>query len=701
MSVEDILKRVEAAQAQSSGAEGSQNVSEADRAKQVLRRAGVLDQGTLDRVSAANQKAEDRMTIAQTGGLPGGVAAKFVQGFPFVGEYVDEAFDALDPGRGERVRNLQGAMDREYPNTALTSEVGGGVIGSIPAAVAAGPTIAAAAPTSMTGQVLAGGGLAAIAGGSEGAIAGYGRGTNRKERRDNAITGGVVGTGLGAALGVTAPLAAKGTSNFINWLKSSEIGSIAKEFGISNRAAKIIRQSLDGEDMVRAQQRISAVGDNSMLADAGPQSAQLLDTIMSEGGEALTKGQRAISERAAVTTPALRRTFDAVLGAPKGVKTGMKDIAQGSARARSRAYTAAYNTPRPMVGVEAQAIDAALEKVPPNILREAVQEANDAMREAGTRNMNILAEIADDGSVTFSKPLNIQQLDEIKKALGTVAQNNTDPVTGKITAAGLRAQRRARELKKAISDAVPVYGRAVKLGGDKISEENALLLGRSALSETTTLEDVASAFADASKAEKTAFKQGLREAIEEQMSRVKGVASDPDTGAREALKIWKDLSSRKTRGKVEAAIGKPAAERIWKMMESELPMIETRAAVARGSQTAIRQSSSNAIGDVLEHGTVGKLGRGEAIDAGKSILQIVNNTTPGADRAARAKILGEVADVLTKRGDRGATRALDVVRKAMDGQQISEREATLIGRYVGSGVGLSGYQTGTQSLQQQ
>ena len=625
-------------------------------------------------------------------------ASKYVQGTPFVGQFADEAMGAIGgPQMQSGMRATQDAMDDVRPGQALALELAGGLVGGAGMGAAAAPAVIAAAPASTTGQVIAGGAAGLAGGGLEGAATGYGRGRTPDERQRGAITEGALGAGLGAGLGVAAPLIGKGAKNLVGWLKSTEIGSIASELGISTKAAKIIRQALDGEDAVDAARRVGVVGDDAMIADAGPQAAQLLDTVMSEGGNALTTGRTAVGSRAAETTPILRRAFDAILGKPKGVKTAAREISEGSAKARRNAYNAAYNQPIDYASPKGQAIEGVLDRVPPKTMQSAINEANDAMREAGGTNRQIMAKIGDDGAVTFSKPMNVQQLDELKKALGAIAEESKDQY-GRLSAEGVRANRLARDLKAATSDAVPVYGRAVRIGGDKIAEDSALSMGRSVLTNNVKLEDVTAAMRGASKAEKTAFKQGLREAIDDAMANVKGVVSDPNADAREAAKIWSQLSSRATRNKIEGAIGETASNRIWALMEREFPMLQTRGAVAKGSQTATRQSGKRAIDAALEPGMVGQAARGEVGGSAKKIVQILNNTTEGADASTRAGILNEVAQTLTGVRGKKAEKALEIIQSAIAGQPISEAQARLVGSVVGSGAFLGGYQSGKQAL---
>lgn len=657
-------------------------------------KAGTLEvpPEALARAADADQIAEDEMTLAREGAVYPRLVAG-VRGVPFVGEYFDEAADYLAEGGTERVRAAQGAMERQRPGQNLAMQVGTGIASAIPMAVAASPAITAAAPSALTGQVAAGIGAGATAGAIEGAVSGYGRGEG-DERANEAARGGMYGGAFGGVAAGAAPAITRGVRNVVDWVKQSDIGVIAKELGVSKRAAKIIRRALDEDGSEAARATIKEAGEEAMLADGGPASQQLLDTAMSEGGAALRIGREAVDSRAAVTTPQLRKAFDSILGRPEGTKKAAREISEGSAKARQAAYNFAYRQPIDYASDKGRAIEAVLDRVPEDTLRAAVKEANDAMREAGERNMQILLDL-DTG--TLSEMPNVRQLDELKKALGTIAEKSKDQF-GKIGAGeGVRASRLARDLKRALGDAVPVYKRAVKLGGDKIAEENALSLGRSVLGNKVSVEDVVDTMRDASKAEKTAFKRGLREAIEDEMSRAKAVLSDPNADAREAQAAFKALSSRKTRDKIKAAIGESATKRIESLMKKELPMLQTRSAVARGSQTAYRRAGQEAITEELTPGMAGEVARGRPINAGQRFLQIVNDVTPQADSRMRARVLEEVARGLTQKRGKAADAALAIIDQAMKGQPITEAQSNLIARSVGGYGPLAGYLTGMQA----
>jgi len=339
-----------------------------------------------------------------------------------------------------------------------------------------------------------------------------------------------------------------------------------------------------------------------------------------------------------------------------------------------------------------------LERVPDHILQKAVSKANDAMTEAGTRNLQIMASIADDGTVTFTQPLNVQQLDQLKQALNKVAFGEVDRF-GRPNDVGQMAGRLSRDLRAALGDAVPEYNAATRLGGDKIAEDNALALGRAALEKKTTLEDVVAAMDGATDAEKTAFKQGLREAIEDGMMNVRAVASDPNIDARQVRDAVFKLSPEAVRNKLEAAIGPESAKKILDLVAEEMPQLQTRAAVARGSATAVRTAGREAIEEELTPGVLGSVMRGNPVNAGRRVTQILTDTTPQADNARKMALMTEIAEVLTDVKGPEASNAMAIIQRAMEGQPVSDAQAAAIARALTTIGVLSGHQSTRRMLE--
>jgi len=309
---------------------------------------------------------------------------------------------------------------------------------------------------------------------------------------------------------------------------------------------------------------------------------------------------------------------------------------------------------------------------------------------AGTRNMQILADIGDDGSVTFREMPNVQQLDEIKKALGDIVEDGTDPVTGRMSSEARDASMLARELRDATADAVPEYQAALRLGGDNIETQNALMMGRDLFRRGTTVERVRDAFRGASEEARQAARRGLRENIEETLSNVRRTITDPNTDAREAMQLVKDLSSRANKTKLRIVLGQQDADRLLAEIDRAADALALRGAVARNSQTAIRQSGQQAMRDEVSPGvarrTVGNMGN--PLEAGREISQTVAAIDPKSLSRAEREYFNEIAQALVGIRGEEAQRALAAVRRAMSRQEITDQEAQLIGRvFAESGLG--------------
>lgn len=638
----------------------------------------------------------DKSTLDQAGS--GAPAAKFLQGVPFVGEYVDEAFGALvGPGMRDNIRASNNAMDRQNPKTALALQMGGGVTGAIPMALAAAPAMLSAAPTTLAGQVIAGGVTGAVAGGVEGAVSGYGAGEG-EGRMQSAMERGALGFGLGGLVGAAAPPVNAAFRSLIERLKGKDVSTISKTLGISDEAAKMIKPSVDALDFDAAMANLRTVGADAMLADAGVATRRALDYAITGGGKAARIGIDAVTGRAEAQGTRLAKVMDTILGIPKGVKAVSKSISERTAPARKKAYDMAYKTPIDYADDTGRAIEEVLGRVDGATLSAAVKEANDAMRAEGIKNQQIMAILDSKGEVTFREMPNVQQLDEIKKGLDAIARNETDPVTGKISGKGRRAQKLAAELRTAIADAVPAYRTAVKLGGDKIATETAMDTGRNLFAPGMTRERVAEVMKGASVEAKEAARQGIREYVDDTLARVRRSYDNPDADTTETLRLLNTLSTRDAREKLVLVLGEGKADRLLKEIDAAGKMFGTRQAIAAGSQTAQRQAMDQQMNEILAPGVIGSAAKGRGIGTVQSFISLVTRATPEADMARKQEVLADVAKALTEMRGPQAEAALKLVQKAVEGQPLKSEEAVRIARLLSGTFALGGYQAGQKAL---
>jgi hypothetical protein len=619
-------------------------------------------------------------------------AAQFVKGVPFVGSYVDEALGAvLGPEAATGTRALQGAMEAERPGQTAALNLAGGVTGAagavaaLPAAMTGGlvgTTAMRTAPAALRGL-----GTGAALGAVEGGVFGYGEGTTPAERAREAATGAAFGAGAGGALGAAMPFVAKGAQNLADVIKRSDLAIIASTLNISRNAAKVIKNTFQmGGDMDAAMSAIDKAGKEGMLADAGQAAQALLDAAAAGGGQAGTIARTAVDERMARTGQALDATLDATLGeAPVGPRTAVEGIAARTAPQRNELYTEAFNTPINYGSDEGTAIFNVLDKTPDNLMAEAIREANEEMLMNNIpRNQHIKASISDDGKVTFSELPNVMQLDELKKALQTIAYQNVDQY-GRLTAKGTRYNRLAGELRDAVSGAVPVYSDAVKLGGDKIAEERAFQLGADLLKPQTELEDVMKAFGpDASAAQIDAAKQGLRRYVEKAIGDVRAIASDPTAealDARQVIKVVTDLSSENARKKIKSMLG-AEADALLKQIDEAAQSASVRAALAVNSKTAQRQAIRETVEQVTQPGVVGSAMRGEPLLTSQRLIQAVSGQTDEFTEAQKQRIFEEISRALTERKGRSAQEALRLIGSAMEGQPLTDAQNQFLAQQV-------------------
>lgn len=625
-------------------------------------------------------------------------AIKAVEGTPFVGSYLDEGIGAVAGEDAARaVRATSQAMDEENPNESLALNLGGAVVGGGAIAAAALPAVSAAAPSGVALKAGYAGLTGATTGAAEGAIYGAGQAEDGG-RTENAFEGAAFGGALGLGFGTGGSLASDGMKAMMRRFRGVDSSVIASEFGLSKKAAKAVKQALVSEDLSQARKILAEMGDEAMLADSGPATGAMLDAVAQTGGKALRATREAVDGRLARMSPKLTAALDATLGKPKGTRAASRGIAQSSSAARKKAYDQAFSKPINYASDKGRRIEDVLERVPERTMRSAIQEANEAMVAEGITNQQILADIGDDGSVVFREMPNTQQAHEIKVALQSIAQKETDAVTGKVSSAGLRASKLASSLRDAINDANPLYRRATKLGGDKIAEDNALDMGAKLFRPNTTVETVEDFMTDATGPTRAAMKQGVRNHIEQSLSQVKRAITDSNVDARQSMTLVKDLSSSANRSKLAAAIGEKPAQRLLKEVDQVGTALELRGMVSRNSATAARQAIQGEVKELAQPGAIRSLGRGEPIQAGQKIVQALTGVTD-ANISDRSKAMfDEIADALTKVRGPDAERALTLVESAMKGQPLKDVEAQFVARLIASPAAIGGDAYGRERL---
>jgi predicted secreted Zn-dependent protease len=102
-------------------------------------------------------------------------------------------------------------------------------------------------------------------------------------------------------------------------------------------------------------------------------------------------------------------------------------------------------------------------------------------------------------------------------------------------------------------------------------------MGSKLLLPATTRDQVAEAVQGMTQAEKDAVAQGVRSHLDDAMANVQRTLQDGDTGAREAVKALKNLSSRANREKLETVIGKGKADALLRELDQAATSFDLRA----------------------------------------------------------------------------------------------------------------------------
>jgi hypothetical protein len=334
-------------------------------------------------------------------------------------------------------------------------------------------------------------------------------------------------------------------------------------------------------------------------------------------------------------------------------------------------------------------------RIEPDILMSAINKANAEMRDLGTQNQQIMAQIGADGTVEFVEMPNVLQLDQLKRALDALARGakRTEGVTTVNTPESLRYARQANDLRDAIEDATidpatgqSLYGQALKLGGDTIQEREAFGLGMDLLSPSTRVEDVKLGLgAKPSNAQIEAAKRGMRTRIEEIVGNVRRIPSDPNIDARQALAVMREMGSDNARKKIRAVMGAEADD-VIKMLDEAMVSAETRAAMSVNSRTAIRQATDQNVGELTSPGVVGQALRGEPINTTKRIIQAVTGYTDEFSVAQRQKVYMDLAKALTEKRGPDAVVALRALDAAMQGQSLTDAQTDMLAKLVTSAL---------------
>jgi hypothetical protein len=514
-----------------------------------------------------------------------------------------------------------------------------------PAALGVG--VVSAAPT--LGRAMArGAGLGAGAGATQGFMEGQDGLGNRVK---SSVAGGLLGGAIGGVLPAVGAAGGQIYRSAQGAARNSRVGrQVGEALNVAPQTGRVLGRVIGEEDPTAMRAALNRAGPSGMLADASPGAGGSLDAAMRSPtpGAALARGR--VDARAEASSAGV---LDALNGGRFGPQ--IPPIANQRARAAGARptinplYERAYNTQINYSTPEGQVVEGIIKRAPVGTVQRAINSANDLMRYDQLPTQQIMARVDDNGVVTLSDMPNTMMADYIKRAFDNIAEDSKDVITGRMSTEGAFANRIARDLRGAIADAVPAYDEALSAASTDIRSRAAVQTGRNLLNSNTTIEEMAESIADATPAELRAMRQGVRSQIDHIMGNVRAVASDQNVDAREALKLFSELSSGNSRLKLQALYGDEYPAILQQLQEAG-SALGLRSGVVAGTQTQPRQLANQVIDEEVKPGAVRSLQPIESVrDIGRRAL--------GSDDASVARlsddVRGQLADVLSRPGGAG------------------------------------------------
>lgn len=605
------------------------------------------DLGTED-LTAPSLPPQERLTLNPVAG----VARDLVEGIPVIGPLYTGAVDQVgsnvmgavtgeDPAalREEYQTRLEGYRE-DHPYLSTGAQIVGGTAAIAPLAA----TPVGQAAFGMTGplwqRLAAGTGSGFAIGGADATV----RGNDPRE-------GALYGAGFGAAGGAVAPhvarfLAAGGRA--VSALAHNVAGApVPATAGYSQSALNAVSRAIDADGGFAnsGALNISRGGPGAMLADSGPGAQSLLDTAIQRAGPGARNAMEAIEQRATTANQTVNRALDDALGAPQGSQSFQSALRESTAPMRHAAYEAAYAAPIDYSSNAGRAIEQMMGRVPESV----IQTANRMMMMEGHQSAQILANVGEDGLVSFFRMPDVRQIDYITRALNQAARSGEGQgALGGQTDIGRIYSNLAQNLRDATRTAVPQYDIALTTAAQPIQIREAMLFGRDALTSGVSRDQVSEFLGGILGPQRQAVMAGVRGHIDDVLANVRSVMSDPNLDAREARTALQNLSSRAAREKLELIIGDNAvSQSLFQQLDQAAAALQLRAGVSGNSRTYARTTMDQIVNQQFNDGILNQLMQGRPVNAGQMAIQNFTGRTPQGILAMQDRTYADIARLLT------------------------------------------------------
>ena len=565
------------------------------------------------------------------------------RGVPFVGEYLDEANaktaqlfgndyqKALDY---ERARDQ--SFDKANPIQSMAGRVTGGIAGTVAAAPAAalvrgGSLLFGLGAKTVPGAI----GRGAVAGGLQGAAAGYGREGTIEAAVKDALFGTAFGGAVPAALSLGRAGIRAAANKFTPPDALQNVPAPARKF--------FMNQFGDEAAVASAQKKMAELGPNAVLADVSPEMQMIARGAASRPGsrEAIVN---TLLSRDQGKNARIGAAMDDTLGAvvePSAIRGEIKAAAQALSPQYEEALTNAVRVDtRPLARqLDAQIVDAR------GSIRGALEKSRNMLNVYGTKELD-----------PNPRAL-LETRKELDGMIGEAERAGNGPLAGALQ--GVRKQ-----VDDTLKGAVPNIKAIDAQRAGLFRQEEALNDAPSLFQSGPTAArpaDVASRLASASPEEALRISQGARA----ELDRIVGTNANDVSALRNFLKGEGDWN----RQKLASIFGRDKAERILKVLDNETAMESTYRTVVGGSQTAQTQGFKDFIDEAAKGTPVpaDTTMTGLALRGAKGLLERFSGSSNEAKAARFAEDLGRLSVA-------GGKEADDIIKAILKRQGIAKND---------------------------
>ena len=575
-----------------------------------------------------------------------------------IGDYFP-VFRGMAPGIAEATSG--GAISKDFYDMAVedyqqTYPVRSAVEGigaTAPLALLAGlPTVA--------GNVLRRGVVGGIGGGVgaglEGLLSGYLRGGE-----EQAVEEGKAGAVGGAAFGFGLPFLGAGVSSLYGRYLEKPVRDVLEEIGFKGKAAEIAKEALE-LDAAGAVENVGSAGPYGTVADLGPNTASLLDSVANSPGAGAAIVRKNLNETAKEASQDLSNTMDDVLGAPTGdVVSQKRTIMKDSADARGTAYDDAYDVNVDINTPEGQTLTGLVGQIPDRLLNDLnetlqiqglppigkVKRLSEAelnrMAQSGQSLADMNIRSLDDGSYLVGNIPTIENIDDLSRVLYDMGMGITkDP------GQRMALQTLAMQLRQAADAVSPAFATARAEGKAAIDQRIAADLGDTLLNPKVTRREAAELLDAMGPTELKQVKQALRNRIDEIGANArKPITSNSEQEVIEALAQLRAMNTRAVASKLRTLLGPEDFAKFEGQIQSTTGALMMNASIAQNSKTAIRQAVERRFREIMGSNIAEELGEKGifGLPAAKAAQSIA-----GPTQSERVMAVGEeLAPILTQR----------------------------------------------------